>query len=103
MFHFSLWLKLSIFFSLVLLSLEMHNRSRKKLPGKKLNANIQFSKDVLFVTLLQEEVRQYQILGKIATHFPYFHLLHPLSSEDFYVFHLPPFNYNFVFACPPSF
>ena len=37
-FYFSLWLKLSIFFSLVLFSLEMHNRSGKKLTRKKLNA-----------------------------------------------------------------
>ena len=36
-FHFSLWLKSSIFFSLVLFSFEMHNRSRKKLSRKKLN------------------------------------------------------------------
>ena len=33
-FHLSLWLKLSIFFSLVLFSLEMHNRSGKKLTRK---------------------------------------------------------------------
>ena len=51
-FHFRLWLKLSIFFSLVLFSLEMHNRSRKKLTGKKLNVDTQFFKDVLCVTLL---------------------------------------------------
>ena len=57
-FHFSFWLKLSIFFSLVLFSLEMHNRSRKKLTGKKLNFNWQFFKDKLCVTLLQEGVRQ---------------------------------------------
>ena len=46
---FSLWLKLSIFFSLVLFFL-MHNRSWKKLIGKKLN-----------------------VVRKIATHFPHFH------------------------------
>ena len=55
-FHSSLWLKLSIFFSLVLFSLEMHNKSGKKLIGKNLNVNRQFFKDVLCVTLLQEGV-----------------------------------------------
>ena len=35
-FHISLWLKLSIFFSLVLFSIERLNRSRKKLIGKKI-------------------------------------------------------------------
>ena len=34
-FHISLWLKLSIFFSLALFSIERLNRSRKKLTGKK--------------------------------------------------------------------
>ena len=72
-FHFSLWLKLSIFFSLVLFFLEMHNRRKKKLARKKLNVDRQFFKDVLWVTLLQEGMGQYQFLGKIATHFPHFH------------------------------
>ena len=53
-FYFSLWLKLSFFFSLVLFFLEMHNRSWKKLAGKKFNVDRQFLKDVLWVTLLQE-------------------------------------------------
>ena len=57
-FHFSLWLKLSIFFSLVLLFLEMHNRCWKKLTGKKLNVDRQFFKDLLCVTLLQEKLGQ---------------------------------------------
>ena len=34
-FHISLWLKLSIFFSMALFSIERLNRSRKKLTGKK--------------------------------------------------------------------
>ena len=55
-FHSSLWLKLSIFFSLALFSLEMHNKRGKKLVGKNLNVNRQFFKDVLCVTLLQEGV-----------------------------------------------
>ena len=55
-FYFSLWLKLSIFFSLVLFSLEMHNRSGKELIGKKLNVDRQFFKDVLCITLFQEGV-----------------------------------------------
>ena len=45
-FQSSLWLKLSIFFSLVLFSLEMHNRSGKKLMRKTLNVNRQFFKDL---------------------------------------------------------
>ena len=72
-FYFSMWLKLNIFFSLVLLSLEMHNRSGKKLARKKLNVDRQICKDVLSVTLLQERVGQYQFVGKIATHFLHFH------------------------------
>ena len=44
----------SIFFNLVLFSLEMHNSSRKKLTRKKLNVDRQFSKDVLCVNLWQE-------------------------------------------------
>ena len=45
-FQSSLWLKLSIFFSLVLFSLEMRNRSGKKLMRKILNVNRQFFKDL---------------------------------------------------------
>ena len=67
------WHKLSIIWSLVLFSLEMHNRSRKKLTGKKLNVDRQFFKDALCVTLLQEGVGQYQLFGKIATYLPHFH------------------------------
>ena len=62
-FHFSLLVKLKIFFSLVLFSLDIHHRSRKKLTGKKLNADRQFFKDALCVILLQEGVGQYQFLG----------------------------------------
>ena len=53
-FHFSLWFKLSILFSLVLFSLEMYNRNGIKLIGKKINVDRQFFKDVLCVTLMQE-------------------------------------------------
>ena len=72
-FHFSLWLKLSTFFSLVLIFLEMHNRCGKKLTGEKLNVDRQFFKGVLCVTWLQGRLGQYQFLGKIVTHFPHFH------------------------------
>ena len=35
--------------------------------------------DVTLCELIAEEWRQYQFFGKVATHFPYFHLLtHPL-------------------------
>ena len=71
-FHFSLLLKLSIFFNLVLFFLEMHNRCGKNLAGKKLSVDRHF-KNILWVTLLQEGVEQYQFLGKTATHLPYFH------------------------------
>ena len=76
-FRFSVWFKISIFFNLVLFSLETQNRSGIKLTGKKLNVDRQFFKDVLCVTLLQERVEKYQILGKIATHIPHFHLVTP--------------------------
>ena len=59
MFRVSLWLKLIIFFSLVLFSVEMHNRCSKKLTGKKLNVDGLFFKDVLCVTLLQEGGREW--------------------------------------------
>ena len=72
-FHSSLWLKLSIFSGLVLFFLEMHKRCGKKLTRKNINVNRQFFKYVLCVTLLQEETRQYQFFGEIATHFPHFH------------------------------
>ena len=55
-FHRSMWFKLSIFFSLVLFSIEMHNRSEKELTGNKLNVGRQFFKDVLWITLFQEGV-----------------------------------------------
>ena len=102
-FHSSLWLKLSIFFSLVLFSLEMHNKSGKKLIGKNLNVNRQFFKDVLCVTLLQEGLGQYQFLGKIATISPVSIYQHLLSNEHFYIFHLPLFITTPVPVRPPSF
>ena len=46
-FHFGLWHKLNIFFSLVLLFLEMHNRSVKRLTGKKLSVDKQFFEDII--------------------------------------------------------
>ena len=97
-FHFRLWLKLSIFFSLVLFSLEMHNRSRKKLTRKKLNVD---REDKLCVTLLQEEMGQYQFLGKIATHFPRFHLLTPPLKWRFLCIPHTPFYYK-PHHCPPT-
>ena len=96
-FHYSMWFKLSIFFSLVLFSLEMHNRSRKKLTGKKLNVDRQFFKDVICVTLLQEGVEQYQFLGKITTQFPHFHLLTPSVKWRFLYIPTTPFLWQ-----PPS-
>ena len=101
-FYFSLWLKLSIFFSLVLFSLELHNRSGKKLIGN-LNVNRQFFRDVLCVTLLQEGLGQYQFLGKIATISPVSIYQHLLSNEHFYIFHLPLFITTPVPFRPPSF
>ena len=80
-FYFSLWLKLSIFFSLVLFFLQMHNRSWKKLAGKKLNVDRQFFKDVLWVTLLQEGMVQYQFLGKNCHPFSPFPLINTSLSK----------------------
>ena len=48
-FFFSSWFKLSIFISLVLFSLEMHNRSGKKVIGKKLRVDKQFFKNVIWI------------------------------------------------------
>ena len=48
-FHFSLWFKLSIFFSLILFSVEMHKRKGKKLKGKEFNVERQFFKDVIWI------------------------------------------------------
>ena len=46
-FHFGLWLKLNIFFSLVLFFVETHNKSMKKLTWKKLSVDKQFFEDVI--------------------------------------------------------
>ena len=101
MFHFSLRLKLSIFFSLFLFSHEIHNRRGKKLTWKKINVDRQFFKDVLCVTLFQEGMGQCQFLRKIATHFPQFYLLAlPLNWRLLYI--LPaPFYYN-LRPCRPT-
>ena len=102
--HLSVWFKLSIFFSLALFSLELYNRSVKKLTWKKLNLDRQFFKNVLCVTLLQEERGvggQYQFLGKIVTHFPGFHLLIPLLKWRFLYIPPIPFYYNPP-PCPPT-
>ena len=101
--HSSLWLKLSIFFSLVLFSLEMHNRSGKKLIEKKLNVDRQLFKDVLCVTLLQEGGGAGPILRKNCHHFPYFHLSTPPLKWTFLYIPSTPFYSNPVPARPPPF
>ena len=100
-FHFSLLVKLKIFFSSVLFSLDIHHRSRKKLTGKKLNADRQFFKDALCVILLQEGVGQYQFLGNIATHFPHFYLSTPPLKWRFLYIPPTPFYYH-PRPCPPT-
>ena len=70
--------QISIFFSLVLFSLEMDNKSRKKLTGKKLNVDRQFFKDVLCVISLQEGVgsgNSWEKLTLISSISIYSHLL----------------------------
>ena len=101
MFHFSLRLKLSIFFSLVLFSLEIHNRSRKKLTGKKLNVDRHFFKDVICVTLLQEGGGAVPILRKNCHPFPPFPFIN--TSSQMKIFYIPrtPFYYN-LRPCPPT-
>ena len=94
MFQFSLWLKLSIFFSVVLFSFEMHNRSMKKLTRKKLNIYRYFFKDELCEILSQEGVGQCQFLGKIAAYFSHFHLLIPPLKWRFLYIPPTPFYYN---------
>ena len=98
-FHFSLWLKLSIFFSVVLFFLEMHYRSGGKLTREKSNVDRQFFKDVFWVNLLQEWAGQYQFSAKTPTHFSHFHLLTPLKWTFFYI-SSTPFYYN-PCPCPP--
>ena len=100
-FHSRPWLKLSIFLSLVLFSLQIHNRSGKKLTEKKLNVDRQFFKDVQCATLLQEGVGQCQFLGKIATHFPQLHLFTtPLKWRFLYI--LPTAFYYNPRRCQPT-
>ena len=48
-FHFTLWFKLSIFFSLVLLSVSTHKRRGKKLTEKNINVDWQFFKNVICI------------------------------------------------------
>ena len=80
--------KWKIFYSLVLFSRKMYNRSGKKLTGKKLNVDRQLFKDVLCVTLLQVGGGggPYQILGNIAAHFPDFHSFINTSWEEVKIF-----------------
>ena len=89
-FHFSLLVKLKIFFSLVLFSLDIHHRSRKKLIGKKLNVDRQFFKDVLYVILLQERVGQYQFLGNCHP-FPPFPFISTSSQMKIFIYSTNPF------------
>ena len=89
-FHFSLLVKLKIFFSLVLFSLDIHHRSRKKLIGKKLNVDRQFFKDVLYVILLQEGVGQYQFLGNCHP-FPPFPFISTSSQMKIFIYSTNPF------------
>ena len=94
------WLKLSIFFSLVLFFLQIHNRSGKKLTEKKLNVDRQFFKDVHCATWLQEGLGQCQFLGKIATHFPQLHLLTTPLKWRLYI--LPTAFYYKPRRCLPT-
>ena len=100
-FYFSLWLKLSIFFSFGSIFSWNSQWKREKLTEKKLNVNRQFFKDVLCVTLLQEGVEQYQFLGKISTHFHNFHLLTAPLKWRFLYIPPTPFYYN-PRPCPPT-
>ena len=96
-FHFSLWLKLSIFFRLVLFSLKMYNRSGKKLIGKNCR---QFFKDVLSVTLLLEEgggEGAVPILRKNCRPFPRFPFINTSSQMKIFIY----FTYPFLLQLPP--
>ena len=110
-FHFGLWFKLSIFFSLVLFSLEMYTRSGEKITRKKENVDRLLFKDTLCVTLLQKtgggggggEGGQCQFLGKIASHFLGFHLLIPPLKWRLLYIPPTPFYCNPLPAHPPPF
>ena len=71
----------------------MHNRYGKKLTEKNLNVNKQFFKDVLYVTLLQEEVGQYQFLEKLPSISP-FPLINTSSQMKIFIYSTYPFHYN---------
>ena len=79
----------------------LYSRNCVPLFSKTLKVDRQFFKDVPCVTLLQEGVGQYQFLGKIATHFPHFHLLTPPLKWRFLYIPPTPFYYN-LRPCPPN-
>ena len=102
-FHFSLWLKLSIFFRLVLFPLKMYNRSGKKLTGKNIIVDSSSKMYSLWSYCWKKGVGrgQYQFLGKIVAHFLGFHLLRPLLKWKYLYISPTTFYYNFLH--PPPF
>ena len=105
-FHFSLWFKFS---SAWFYLLWKYRKEREKIyPGKILIYIDSYSNMLHFVDVTLSNLiggwGQYQFLGKISTHFPYFHLLTPSlkwSNHEFYIFHLPLFIITPP-PCPPN-
>ena len=91
LFHFSLWFQ---FASVWFYFLSKCTKERgKELTGQNLDVDTQLFEDAfcLFDVTLFSLIAgdgQYQFLGEIVTHFPYFHLTTPLYK----IFHLPPFS-----------
>ena len=93
-FHFGLWFKLSIFFSLVLFSLEMYTRSGEKITRKKENVDRLLFKDTLCVTLLQKtggggggwRGRAVSIFRKNCLPFPRFPFINTSSQMEAFIY-----------------
>ena len=100
-FHFSLWLKLSICFSLVLFSLEMHSRSGKKLTEKKIKSRSTVLQTCTLCNLIAGGGGAVPILRKNCHPFPPFPFIN--TSSQMKIFYIPrtPFYYN-LRPCPPT-
>ena len=100
MYHFSLWLELSIFFTLVLFALEMHTRSRKELTEKKLNVDTVLQRFTL-CNLIARGGGAVPFPRKNCHPFPPFPFIN--TSSQMKIFYIPrtPFYYN-LRPCPPT-
>ena len=90
-FHISLWLKLSIFFSLVLFSIERLNRSRKKLTGKKIKCQQAVLQRCTLCNLIAGGGRTVPILRKNCPTFPPFPFINTSSQMKIFIYSTHPF------------